>query len=64
MNFCDAFLNHLKTVVTRDYNECIYKFEYKFGNIVEIEVLPKTAQFAFLPNWFIDEANKIVNRNL
>ncbi|XP_001605161.1 decapping and exoribonuclease protein [Nasonia vitripennis] len=60
MNFCNDFLNHVRTVVTREYKECVYKFEYKLGETIEMQVLPSTSEFSFLPDWYIDQANRII----
>ena len=63
MNFCDAFLNHIKAVVTEDYNKCIYKFSWKPGGNVEMnklnsELAPENGiSYAFLPQWFIEKAH-------
>lgn len=65
MNFGDAFLNHVKKVVTKDYDKCIYKFSWNPGNNeVDLTVLNSqhpssyVSQFTFLPQWFIDKANE------
>lgn len=60
MNFCNDFLNHVKTVVAREYKECVYKFEYKLGDTIEMQVLPSTSEFSFLPDWYIEQANRII----
>ena len=62
MNFCDAFLSHIKTVVTEDYDKCIYKFTWKPGGKVDMNILNYEfasgfgSQYVFLPQWFIERA--------
>ncbi|KAK0168491.1 hypothetical protein PV327_002282 [Microctonus hyperodae] len=52
MNFCDAFLQHVSKIVTRNYDECVYKFERKpFGDIIMTE-LPPSPEYSFLPQWY------------
>ncbi|XP_033211027.1 decapping and exoribonuclease protein-like [Belonocnema kinseyi] len=65
MNFCDAFLSHIKTVVTEDYNKCIYKFTWRPGGKIEMNILNSEvasglgAQYAFLPQWFTERAAEL-----
>ncbi|XP_014204303.1 decapping and exoribonuclease protein-like [Copidosoma floridanum] len=61
LNFCNDFLNHVKTVVVRDYNECIYKFEYKLKDEIEMQMLPSSSELSFLPKWYVDQLNHIAN---
>lgn len=62
MNFCDKFLDHVKTVVDREYNECVYKFEYKVGDKVDMQVLPSSSEFSFIPNWFVEQFYSIYKK--
>ena len=60
MNFCNEFLNHVKTVVTREYNECIYNFEYNLDDRIEMKSLSSNSEFSFLPDWYIHQLHQIM----
>lgn len=63
MNFGDSFLNHVKAVVTEDYNKCIYKFSWSPGGEVEMTTLYtqiSQSRYTFLPTWFTDKASELI----
>ncbi|XP_046426717.1 decapping and exoribonuclease protein-like [Neodiprion fabricii] len=62
MNFCNEFLNFVQSVVTKDYNECVYKFEWVPGNDVQVHQMDSESKYSFLRPWFIDEAKVQMTR--
>lgn len=64
MHFCNEFLNRVKNTVTKDYDECIYKFEQKPGCNVELEILSGSSEYSFLPKWYIDETIRLKRKKV
>lgn len=56
MNFCNEFLNFVKTVVEKDHNECVYKFDWTPGKSVTVRERDAVSEYSFLPEWFINRA--------
>ena len=57
MNFCNQFLNHLKTVVTEEHDKCIYKFSFnpeERSHIKgeELKNENNQSEYNFLPEWY------------
>ncbi|XP_076246172.1 decapping and exoribonuclease protein-like isoform X2 [Calliopsis andreniformis] len=60
-SFCNEFLERMKLIVQKDYNKCIYQFEYKPNTrYVEVnEIEPSFgSEYTFLPMWYIAKANQ------
>lgn len=59
--FCKTFLDNVKRIVTKDHNECMYKFHWKpsVKNIVNYhEEAPNNEKYFFLKPWFVDKAEE------
>ncbi|XP_054006664.1 decapping and exoribonuclease protein-like [Hylaeus anthracinus] len=60
-NFCDKFLQQVKTIVTKDCKECLYKFTYEPGSdsIIVDEIKPNpNLEYTFLYSWYIAKAKQ------
>ncbi|KAJ8678814.1 hypothetical protein QAD02_014601 [Eretmocerus hayati] len=62
MNFCNKFLDHIVAVVSQDYQEAIYKFDFKVGEGMRLEVLPPSSKYFFLPNWFTQKVDEMIKK--
>lgn len=58
--FCNMFLDMVKKIVTKDHNECMYKFSKSCNKIIVNynEEAPDNEMYLFLKPWFIDRAEK------
>ncbi|XP_077275402.1 decapping and exoribonuclease protein-like isoform X1 [Temnothorax americanus] len=59
--FCNIFLDNIKRIVTKDHNECMYKFHWKTSakNVINYsEEAPDNEIYFFLKPWFVDKAEK------
>ncbi|XP_011052960.1 PREDICTED: decapping and exoribonuclease protein-like [Acromyrmex echinatior] len=59
--FCKIFLDNIKRIVTKDHNECMYKFQWHptAKDVVNYtEEPPDNERFFFLKPWFIAKAEK------
>lgn len=59
--FGKIFLDEVKRIVTKDHNECMYKFYWdpcakKIVNYTE--EAPDNEMYHFLKSWFVDTAEK------
>ncbi|KYN08872.1 Protein Dom3Z [Trachymyrmex cornetzi] len=64
--FCKIFLDNVKRIVTKDYNECMYKFRWApfIRNVVSYtEEAPDNERYFFLQPWFVDKAEKYRRRS-
>ncbi|XP_054006089.1 decapping and exoribonuclease protein [Hylaeus anthracinus] len=60
-NFCDQFLQKVKTIVTEDYEKCLYKFTYepRIDSIIVHKIKPDpNFEYTFLHSWYIDKAKR------
>ncbi|XP_032679770.1 decapping and exoribonuclease protein-like [Odontomachus brunneus] len=59
--FCEIFLNHVKRIVIKDHDECMYKFQWDSStkDIVRYsEESPNNEMYTFLKPWFISKTEK------
>lgn len=58
--FCKIFLDNVKKIVTKDHNECMYKFYFDASNNVinYSEEAPNDEIYIFLKSWFVKKAEK------
>ncbi|CAL1688528.1 unnamed protein product [Lasius platythorax] len=56
--FCKIFLDNVKKIVTKDYNECMYKFYFDGSSDVinYSEIASNDEMYFFLKPWFVDKA--------
>lgn len=56
--FCKIFLDNVKKIVIKDYNECMYKFYYDASNDVinYSEEASNDEMYFFLKSWFVEKA--------
>ncbi|XP_068106431.1 decapping and exoribonuclease protein [Hyperolius riggenbachi] len=52
MNFCNAFLSHVKSVVTRDDPRVVYLFSWEPGSDITFTVETDPA-YLILPDWYV-----------
>ncbi|KYN09665.1 Protein Dom3Z [Trachymyrmex cornetzi] len=61
--FCKIFLDNVKRIVTKDHNECMYKFQWQptAKDVVNYtEEPPDNGRFFFLEPWFIAKAEDYI----
>ncbi|KYN33280.1 Protein Dom3Z [Trachymyrmex septentrionalis] len=59
--FCKIFLDNVKRIVTKDYNECMYKFRWTsfIRDVVSYtEEAPDNERYTFLQPWFVAKAEE------
>lgn len=58
--FCKIFLDNVKKIVTKDHDECIYKFYFDASNnVINHSELPSNNEiYSFLKSWFVEKAEK------
>ncbi|XP_029156299.1 decapping and exoribonuclease protein-like isoform X2 [Nylanderia fulva] len=55
--FCKMFLDNVKKIVIKDYNESMYKFYFDGSRFITYsEIAPNDEMYSFLKPWFVDEA--------
>ncbi|XP_072751484.1 decapping and exoribonuclease protein-like [Anoplolepis gracilipes] len=55
--FCKIFLDNVKKIVIKDYNECMYKFYYDASNdIINYSEEASDNEMCFLKSWFVEKA--------
>lgn len=62
--FCKIFLDNVKRIVTKDHNECIYKFHWKpiTNNTVSYDEEAPDKKYRFLEPWFIDKIEEHIQK--
>ncbi|XP_011883779.1 PREDICTED: decapping and exoribonuclease protein [Vollenhovia emeryi] len=59
--FCKMFLDKVKKIVTKDHNECMYKFYWKSSSkrlVSYSEEAPDNKIYLFLQPWFLEDVEK------
>ncbi|KAM0732694.1 Decapping and exoribonuclease protein [Formica fusca] len=55
--FCKIFLDNVKKIVIKDYNECMYKFYYDASNdVINYSEEASNDEMYFLKSWFVEKA--------
>ncbi|XP_018303717.1 decapping and exoribonuclease protein-like [Mycetomoellerius zeteki] len=63
--FCKIFLDNVKRIVIKDYDECMYKFHWTPFNkdvVNYTEEASDNKKYFFLQSWFVDKAEKYKRR--
>jgi len=64
--FGKIFLDNVKRIVTKDHDECMYKFHWKPSakDVVNYsEEAPDNEKYFFLKPWFVDKAEEYRKRS-
>lgn len=53
LNFVDEFLKFVKRTVTKNFDECVYKFTWVPNSNIVVNELSHNDELAFIPSWFV-----------